>query len=485
MNPANPNTPLIPYLRQSRKKERTISIEEQRRDIRKWAKANGVKLAAEVVEQGVSGSKPWRERELGAAVAACERGEAQGIVVAWQDRLSRENGRATAEVWEALEAAEARLVCANEGLDTSTGDHELTFTIKAAIARDAWKRYKQNWERSSRNAIERGVHVSGRVPTGYRRREDKRLEPDPGTAPVIKELFERRAAGESWPTIIEWFNEQLPRPNGGSWERPTLASIIRRRVFLGEASRGDMVKASAHEALVSRQVWEAAQTPPPRPGREQNTHLLSRLLVCASCGMTMTPIAHKFRGKTYASYACRKKYAFGRCPEPTAISARIVEPYVEDRHFLAVLEQQSLGAKGAEARDGFEQALARVEAAEGELADFVSTDAVVSPKLWQQRAAILEQRVSDARQALARETRPSNADLKDLPKMWPSLDVDDKNAALAAFIRCIFVRRGKHVSDRIHVVPFGESVDLPSRADPRLRRFEFPDAIRPASAKVA
>src|SRR5439155_4240818 len=104
MNPRNPNTPLIPYLRQSRKKERTISIEEQRGDIRKGAKANGVKLAAEVVEQGVSGSKPWRERELGAAVAACERGEAQGIIVAWQDRLSRENGRATAEVWEALEA---------------------------------------------------------------------------------------------------------------------------------------------------------------------------------------------------------------------------------------------------------------------------------------------------------------------------------------------------------------------------------------------
>jgi hypothetical protein len=41
----------------------------------------------------------------------------------WQDRLSRENGRATAEVWEALDKAGARLVCAAEGLDTATGDH--------------------------------------------------------------------------------------------------------------------------------------------------------------------------------------------------------------------------------------------------------------------------------------------------------------------------------------------------------------------------
>jgi DNA invertase Pin-like site-specific DNA recombinase len=83
--------PLVPYLRQSRRKERTISIDSQRADIRRWAGQHGVGLAAEVVEQNVSGSKPWRERAIGAAIGACERGEAAGIIVAWQDRLSREN----------------------------------------------------------------------------------------------------------------------------------------------------------------------------------------------------------------------------------------------------------------------------------------------------------------------------------------------------------------------------------------------------------
>ena len=139
--------PLIPYLRQSRRKERTISIEEQRREIQHWAAANEVRLAPEVVEQGVSGSKNWRERALGEAVDACARGDAAGVIVAWQDRLSRENGLATAEVWEALDRAGARLVCAAEGLDTASGDQEMLFTIKAAIARDQWKRYRANWRR--------------------------------------------------------------------------------------------------------------------------------------------------------------------------------------------------------------------------------------------------------------------------------------------------------------------------------------------------
>jgi DNA invertase Pin-like site-specific DNA recombinase len=47
--------PLVPYLRQSRAREQTISIEEQRRDIHAWAATAGIELAAEVVEQNVSG----------------------------------------------------------------------------------------------------------------------------------------------------------------------------------------------------------------------------------------------------------------------------------------------------------------------------------------------------------------------------------------------------------------------------------------------
>jgi DNA invertase Pin-like site-specific DNA recombinase len=111
---------LIPYLRQSRKKEVTISLDDQRAAITAWAEREGIELAPEIVERGVSGSKPWRERELGKAVAACAQGQAAGIVVAWQDRLSRENGLATAEVWQALERAGVRFVAVGDGIDTNS-----------------------------------------------------------------------------------------------------------------------------------------------------------------------------------------------------------------------------------------------------------------------------------------------------------------------------------------------------------------------------
>src|SRR5439155_7976413 len=180
--------PLIPYIRQSRAKEKTISLDEQRRVIEGWAESAGVKLAEPVIEQGVSGSKPWRERELGAAVAAVQRAEAAGIVVAFQDRLSRENGLGTAEVWEALDKAGARLVVAGEGLDTDTGDHELLFTIKAAIAREQWKRFRANWAAATEHAVATGKY-QGITPVGF----DK--DPETGRlvqnqdAPAVRKAF--------------------------------------------------------------------------------------------------------------------------------------------------------------------------------------------------------------------------------------------------------------------------------------------------------
>jgi hypothetical protein len=65
---------LVPYMRQSRAKERTISVEEQRRDIQQRAKSAGVELASEIVEQNVSGSKPWRESSSSSTTSSCPTG---------------------------------------------------------------------------------------------------------------------------------------------------------------------------------------------------------------------------------------------------------------------------------------------------------------------------------------------------------------------------------------------------------------------------
>jgi site-specific DNA recombinase len=466
---SNPNRPLIPYLRQSRRKERTISIDEQRRDVRAWAKANGVRLAPEVVEQGVSGSKPWRERELGAAIAACESGQASGIIVAHLDRLSRENNLGTAEVWQALKAADARLVTC-DGIDSAAEGSELLFDIRAAIAADAWRRYKGNWAKATRSAVERGVHLSGQTPTGYRRREDSRLEPDPVSGPVVTELFERRAAGASWPELAAFMDERLPRENGGRWIGRTLASLIRRRVFLGEASGNGNVNPHAHEPLVTKRVWLAAQQAKSVPRRRHQT-LLAGLVVCGSCGYSMTRTANSpADGRRFVNYACSKKHAAGNCPAAAQISLPRADQYVEAL-FINWLRTEQIAADATPTGGEFESALARLEAAEAELHAYHDTGlaSVVGVESFTAQVQKRQSAVDGARAELALVRPVPELNCKALLAMWDDLSVSERRGFLADALDAVVVKPGRGPADERCVAYWrGTSPELPSRQHPAL-----------------
>lgn len=332
----------MPYIRQSRAKERTISIDEQRRSIQRWAASNDVTLGEEIVESGVSGSKPWRERALGRAVAACESGAAAGVIVAFQDRLSRENGLATAEVWEALDRAGARLVAAAEGLDTAAGDQELLFTIKAAIAREQWKRFRQNWSDARRNAVERGVHFAAHVPFGYERGDDGRLVIDEEKAKLVRSVFKQRAQGASLAELCRFLEAAGAKPRRGRrvngearWTYRAIQSMVATRTYLGEARSGEFVNPDAHEPIVTRAAWLAAQTKQPgRLTKGGDGARLAGLVYCACCGGRMTP------GIAANRYRCLKRTAIDRCEAPGTARMRALDELVIGRF----LERYETGA---------------------------------------------------------------------------------------------------------------------------------------------
>jgi DNA invertase Pin-like site-specific DNA recombinase len=326
---------LIPYIRQSRYKERTISLDDQRRSIESWASSNGVTLADAIVEQGVSGSKSWRERELGKAIEACERGEAAGIAVAFQDRLSRENGIGTAEVYETLQVARARLVATSEGLDTATGDHEMLFTIKAAIAREQWKRHRLNWANGRQAAIERGVHI-GLPPAGYSASvvgvdasgKDIRGPLVPNEyADAVHEAFELRAKGTSWSKVAQHLTDRgVPTSRGSRrWSLQSARALLSNEAYLGVARSGDFRKEDAHPAIVDRSLWRRVQATRERRDatKRQDRSPLAKILRCANCGNAMA-LDHNDRS---GFYRCRNR---GACESKPTIGQQLVENMVFD-----------------------------------------------------------------------------------------------------------------------------------------------------------
>lgn len=455
---------LVPYYRQSRKRsERTISIEEQRRDVQQWAKANDVELAPEIVEQNVSGSKPWRERDLGEAIEACERGEAAGIIVAWQDRLSRENGRATAEVWEALEQSDARLVCSAEGLDTATGDHEMLFTIKAAIARDQWKRKQREWANARRNATERGVYV-GRIPTGYDRDPETRIVVISSgiESQQMTEAFESRAEGVPF--------AQIARRYG--WTVGGLRLRLKNPVYMGA---NPLIP-----ALVSRDLYEranAARTTRPVPAGDTTKDFMlvgRRLVLCAGCDKTLKVVQRKKRnGEPDApAYYCHNA-TVEECSARAFVEVARLEEYV-----CAAFESHlhnDLGVLRAVASDrALREAEKERDQLERNLRDFVKRSASLGlGELFEQTVREQQEEIERA-QARVIELRGRIGPTPPVSgrhiDIWPTLDAAGRGELLASALDRIVVAKGAQQdlaanvsifgSDGLLIVPADEEVEV-------------------------
>ena len=244
-------------------------------------------------------------------------------------------------------------------------------TMVLALAELELERIRDNWAAAGSHAAARGVHVCKVAPVGYRKDEDGRLELDPIAAPVIRELFRRRGAGEPWSSLCNFLDERLPRENADHWPRSTVTTVISSRTYLGEArGGGGIVNTDAHPPLVTRGEFEAAQVAEADGRHERGSDggaLLAGLLRCGSCDHTLTRLSDGKRG--YSNYKCRRRHRDGVCEAPVGISVSRADEYVEGE-FLALVEREPVTASGQPADGTTEEALAALEAAEGELSEY-------------------------------------------------------------------------------------------------------------------
>src|SRR6478609_1004034 len=185
------------YIRVSRRGGREgesfIAPEVQKKKIAAWAKLHEVEIVQWWEEIDQSGAKLQRPM-FQEALARCERGETGGIVVARLDRFARSAVDALESI-KRLNEAGARLVSVEDNFDGSTPMGRVAIGILSLIAELELERIKENWGSAVNQAVKRGVHISARVPAGYRRDKEGRLLRKEPAASAVAELFRRRAVG--------------------------------------------------------------------------------------------------------------------------------------------------------------------------------------------------------------------------------------------------------------------------------------------------
>lgn len=450
------------YVRVSRvgdRAETLISPQLQEREIRSWAKARGFDLEmlpAELDQSGADDSRPI----LQGAIERIERGELEGVIVWNFARFTRSLASSIAFL-ESIEQAGGQLHSTSEQIDASTPSGRMTRNFLFSIAQAEREQKAEGFDKAKADAVARGIWTAPVVPFGYRKNDERRLEPDPVEGPVRAEVIRRRGAGHSWRALAAYIREET----GRSFLPAAVRQMVYSRTSLGEASQGKHVNPNAHEPLVDRATWEAAQVRQPKPARGVHGEaLLGGLVRCAGCSRRASSTFRN--GRRY--YSCRRYHAAGDCPEPASISAPLIEPYVTDVLFAHARE---LAYASSERTAAIEDAGKRLEDAEAELALY--QEAV---KLSEVGAANFEAgmrsrvaAVEEARRALASQRLASPRVLPGtLADLWPKLDVAERRQVLRSAFSVIWIRRSRDpVPDRVRLIADGfEPADLSVQGRP-------------------
>ncbi len=444
--------------------ESFISPTIQRERIEAWAQINGAEVTWHEPELDVSGGtmrRPVFDRILERVRA----GQTDGVIVAKLDRFARTLVGALGTL-EEFERHNAVVVSVADNLDLSTPMGKAFLRILLVFAELERDRISESWKTATSNAVDRGIHIAKFTPIGYDKDTDKRLVPN-GEASAVREAFLMRGAHSSRTEIARRLDQLAPRPNAGRWTPPMVDRIIKNRVYLGYAYRGDRVNREAHEPIVSMAEWQAANLAPVRAAaRGKKPNLLGGIARCAGCRYVLAPGKSRWgrTGQDVPGYRCRGTHTAGVCAEPASVNARKLETYVE-----AIWREQMAHEAVSVADDtlALQSAAEELAAAEEELAEFAA-DVTARRLLGAGYHAALEERTTTVSNAQADLQKASALIASgEAIESYNELPIADRKRILGSSIDAVIVKRAHarvSIEERVTILWRGEGPeDLPRR----------------------
>lgn len=309
---------------------------------RERATALGATEVQVFADEGVSGALLSRPSltALRDAVAA----RSVDMVVVWDpDRLSR-NLSHQLLITEEIERAKVRLEFVNfEWKNTPEG--QLFYALRGAIAQYEKEKIR---ERTGRGRLQKAR--TGRLPSAFRPYGyeydpgSALLVPNPAEVSVVQRIFRWLAEeGEGPAAIARRLNLLgIPARKGGRWHRTVVRQILANPVYTGvfHVNRWDTAGCSLNRhrpvgervapslrpeadwvpvavpALIDPAQWQAAQGRLAQArrlwaGKARTEYLLSGLLTCGRCGMSMSGFFGVDWGVRRRKYTCRRSRAAG------------------------------------------------------------------------------------------------------------------------------------------------------------------------------
>src|SRR5262249_10476513 len=257
-------TKAVLYARVSSKEQREegYSIEAQVRLLREYA----AKQRFLVTEEFIDVESASRSGRIGfnAMLAYLRKQTAcRAILVEKTDRLYRNlKDYATLDVkdW----GLTIHLVKEGEVLSPDSASHQqLIHGIKVLMARNYSLNLGEETVKGMTEKARAGIYPSY-APVGYRNVGDangkRTIVPDPDTAPIITDIFERFVSGtHSVKSLVKEMNSEGVQLRGHGLHSSPVHQILRKRLYMGDFDWGGATYQGRHEPLVSPETWQRVQ----------------------------------------------------------------------------------------------------------------------------------------------------------------------------------------------------------------------------------
>lgn len=321
------------YYRPSKDDERageSLSIENQKRILEKFAIEQGFEIVDEYIDDGWSGTN-FNRPEVKRLLEDAKTGRINVIIVKDLSRFGRnyiEVGQYTDYIFPTYNI---RFIALGDNVDSANAENAGMDMIPIMNVFNEW--HAANTSQKIRSVIESnakaGKYRANAAPYGYVKGDDENRLPvrDEPAASFVLRMFQMRASGISPNKIAQTFNDEkiatpsdykeekfgIPntRRSHHLWSCATVKQVLNNPTYLGHLVQmrtttvsyknkktvkrepEDMVWVyNTHEAIVSQELWDKCREMEASVSQGKKTktalvHPLSGLVYCADCGNKM------------------------------------------------------------------------------------------------------------------------------------------------------------------------------------------------------
>ena len=346
------------YYRLSQEDERqgeSVSIDNQRTILCKYAEERGFVIHDEYIDDGVSGTT-FQRPEVQRLLDDAKTGVINTIIVKDLSRFGRNYIEVGQYVDYVFPAFGIRFIAIQDNVDTENRDSGAMEMMPIMNVFNEW--HAANTSKKIRAVLKTnardGKYHARKAPYGYVKSDTEKKTPivDEEAAAVVKRIFEMRASGLSPHKIADILNEEnIPNPSKYSfdkygivgkrnhfnlWAFCAVNSILRNPTYLGHMAQQRwssisyknhkrykkdesewIVVKNTHEPIITQELWDKVReveksVAQGRKTKRGYTHPLSGFLFCADCGGKMKLNYINRDGKLYFNFNCGNHLRLGK-----------------------------------------------------------------------------------------------------------------------------------------------------------------------------